>query len=523
MATERGDSSAAVGGTPTDVESTFEQSSLNGTTATGNAKLVVRDATQIEMIDTLNLFTATTVEGGLQEIANATLGNITWGVINGTLSNQTDLQAALDLKVDDTEVASVDGTAEASKLFKTDSNKDITGLNEVTLTDDINAVNAVLSGDVNSVNVVATGDIDASTGTIDTLDATSIHVETGSVYRRNVIRNGCMSVAQRGTSIVSPTSGAYTLDGWRFWDNGGGAVTVTQSTDAPTIAQAGRKISHSLKLDVTTADTSIAAGDYYMVAHEIEGHTYAAIAGSTATVQFWIKSTKTGTMGVSVHNSGYDRSYASNITINSANTWEQKSIQIPLTEEGGTWDYTNGAGLRLYFDLKSGSTYQTADLDQWNSAEYHGSSAGTNFMDNVANDIYITGVQLAPSNVITDLEIVTYQEMLDECKRYAQQLLTGVAFEHIANGAAGGATIFYVSEPLDKEMRDTPTAVTSTLSNFRVYDSGSYTVTGFTYTGSRKSFKAEVVCSAATSVAGRAALFQPNTTGQSMLLSAELS
>ena len=169
MPTERGDTSAPIGGTSTDVPSTFDQTSLNGVTTSGNAKLVVRDATQIDVIDTNSYFTATTVEGCLEEIAQATLGVINWGAINGTLSNQTDLQAALDAKVDDTEIASVDGTAEASKLVKTDANKDITGLNELTLTDDINAVNGVFSGD-----------IDAATGTIDTLDGT-----TGTIITLN--------------------------------------------------------------------------------------------------------------------------------------------------------------------------------------------------------------------------------------------------------------------------------------------------------------------------------------------------
>jgi len=72
MAVERGDSNATVGGTSTDTPSTFEQSTLKGTTTTGNARLIVRDATQIEVIDSYNYWTSNTVEGVLDEIANLT-------------------------------------------------------------------------------------------------------------------------------------------------------------------------------------------------------------------------------------------------------------------------------------------------------------------------------------------------------------------------------------------------------------------------------------------------------------------
>jgi len=72
MPVERGDSDATVGGIAADDPSTFEQSSLRGTTSTGNARLIVRDATQIEVIDTNNYWTALTVEGVLDEIAGLT-------------------------------------------------------------------------------------------------------------------------------------------------------------------------------------------------------------------------------------------------------------------------------------------------------------------------------------------------------------------------------------------------------------------------------------------------------------------
>ena len=160
MAVERGDSDATVGGISVDNPSTFEQSSLRGTTETGNARLVVRDATQIDIIDTLAYFTSNTVEGALQELAayntlndaditslqgqitsndsdisaldgrvtvnetdidNLVVGQFYWGNIIGTLSNQTDLQDALDLKSDITYVDTQDTASIAAAATYSDT------------------------------------------------------------------------------------------------------------------------------------------------------------------------------------------------------------------------------------------------------------------------------------------------------------------------------------------------------------------------------------------------------------------
>ena len=72
--------------------------------------------------------------------------------------------------------------------------------------------------------------------------------------RRNLIINGAMQVAQRGTSAVTINSGSaqYSLD--RFYASGAssaGVFTVEQSTDTPA------NFKNSLKVTVTTADSSI--------------------------------------------------------------------------------------------------------------------------------------------------------------------------------------------------------------------------------------------------------------------------
>ena len=76
--------------------------------------------------------------------------------------------------------------------------------------------------------------------------------------RRNIVINGAMQVAQRGTSqtgiTASANEGYTTVD--RFAFDGGthsGVFTASQSTDAPI------GFSNSLKRDCNTADKSISA------------------------------------------------------------------------------------------------------------------------------------------------------------------------------------------------------------------------------------------------------------------------
>ena len=85
--------------------------------------------------------------------------------------------------------------------------------------------------------------------------------------RRNIVINGAMQVAQRATSAtgVGASEGYFTLDRW-YLEAGttAGRLTMTQTADGPS------GFANSLKLDCTTADTSIAAGEYFILQHKID-------------------------------------------------------------------------------------------------------------------------------------------------------------------------------------------------------------------------------------------------------------
>ena len=88
------------------------------------------------------------------------------------------------------------------------------------------------------------------------------------VQSKNIIINGAMDLAQRGTSTASITGGGYySCDRWRFDINSQGTWTQSQSTDVPT----GQGFAKSTKLDCTTADASPAAGDLLTFVQKVEG------------------------------------------------------------------------------------------------------------------------------------------------------------------------------------------------------------------------------------------------------------
>jgi len=231
---------------------------------------------------------------------------------------------------------------------------------------------------------------------------------------RNRIINGDMRINQRTTAAT--TTGAFGVDRWSLGILSTGAVSLAGST-----ATAPVGFTHSLYLDVTTADTSIAATEFVGINQLIEGFNVADLGFGTAnaktiTLSFWIRSTTTGTYCVSFCNSGSTRSYVATYTINAANTWEYKTISI-TGDTSGTWLTDSGAGLTVRFAFAAGSNFQTT-AGSWQAGNYTATSAQTNLMALNTNDAYISGVQLEVGSVATPFERRSYTQELALCQRY---------------------------------------------------------------------------------------------------------
>ena len=318
----------------------------------------------------------------------------------------------------------------------------------------LNDVNAVVytpgtqtAADIANVPAgsIAATDVQAALNELDTekqpLDSTltAISDETiGSFSHRNKIINGKMEIAQRGTSFA-PTPG-YTLDRWVVNTNGGGGVvTVSQQADAP----ANNEFQNSLRATVTTADTSIAAGDFGQIIQPIEGFNVRDLIGRTFTLSFWVRSSKTGIHCVRFGNSAGDRSYVAEYTINAANTWEFKTVTVSgglIT--AGTWNWTNGSGLDVRFALATGSTFQTT-AGSWQTGNFLATANQVNVLDTIDNVFAITGVQLEVGSVATPFEQRPIGTELALCQRYARVMRVSVGFSAAASNSVGSCTVSY--------------------------------------------------------------------------------
>ena len=279
-----------------------------------------------------------------------------------------------------------------------------------------------------------------------------------ALSNRNMIINGAMQVAQRGTSFASISGVTYSVDRFFVQDvnSADGEATVSQSTTAPD------DFINSLKIDVTTADTSLVAADQYKIEHRIEGQNISHLnwgtsAAKTVTLSFWIRSNKTGNTQVALLNSANDRAYIATFTINTANTWEKKELTV-AGETSGTWLTTNGVGLRLRWG-SFGSTYQTSSIDQWISSETMSrDDSPINFFDSTDNELYLTGIQLEIGYVATPFEHRSYGDELSRCQRYFNEVIPSgglmYSYHYAGNSTSNRRQHLAYSTP----MRANPTA-----------------------------------------------------------------
>ncbi|NBX51738.1 hypothetical protein EBT25_17825, partial [bacterium] len=236
---------------------------------------------------------------------------------------------------------------------------------------------------------------------------------------RNRIINGDMRIDQRNAGASVNTNGSYPVDRFRQDFAGGGVITAQRSTTAP----AG--FTNSVSLTVSTADSSIAAGDYYLLQHRIEGFNtadfgFGAAGAATVTMSFWARSSVTGTYGAALHNDNDTRAYVFTYTINAVNTWEYKTITI-AGDTTGTWSTGNTTGISIIFDFGSGTNFN-GTAGTWAGSNVFRTSGCVNWIANSGATFYITGVQLEPGTVATLFERIDYSESLRRCQRYYQVL-----------------------------------------------------------------------------------------------------
>ena len=277
--------------------------------------------------------------------------------------------------------------------------------------------------------------------------------------RRNLIINGDMRIAQRGAGPTTAGNGTYdTVDRMMTWSvAGGGTFTGSQSTGH----QLATGHDTAYKVDVTSADTSIASGDYYEFLQRIEGRNLQHLRWGTASakklrVSFWVRATKTGVQSLFCSKQGTGTAYRNviNYTINTSDTWEHKIVELPALTSS-TIANDDSTYLQVGFILAMGSGFQGGTAGTWTTGSFYSTANTVNHMDSTSNDFYVTGLQVEVGDIATDFEHRSYGEELDLCERYFQtysdRMWQGTN-EHAANYS------LYLDGVFTNRMRTAPTA-----------------------------------------------------------------
>lgn len=250
---------------------------------------------------------------------------------------------------------------------------------------------------------------------------TDIYVTKANQNNDSIIINGDFSLWQRGTSAAAAASATFLPDRFAYYKAGAVVHTISLSTDVPTEAESGHQSVNSFKSDVTTADASLAVGDYAMFQYIVEGYDFQRIAGDYATLSFWVKGTKTGIHCVSFRNNGAGRSYICEYTINTTATWEKKTCTVPFDDNLATSDFDNTAGLTIRWAMLAGSTFHSAGSDAWETGNFLSTSNQENAGDNTANDFRIAQVKLERGSDATPFVGRAIEQELALCQRYYEK------------------------------------------------------------------------------------------------------
>jgi hypothetical protein len=241
-----------------------------------------------------------------------------------------------------------------------------------------------------------------------------------------------MRIDQRnaGAAVTtSNTSSPWITDRWRAYSSANTVATAIHTTQQQTtVVPSG--FSHALKTTVTFGGSSYERAYYQIIEGLNVGDLqWGTAAAKTITVSFWVQASITGTFAFSLRNYDGTRSYVSMQTINSANTWEQKTITIP-GPTSGTWTVSNSFGIICEICLGhsigiSASLLTTATPNTWVNANAITTSSLTNFVGTTGTIFYFTGFQFEVGSTASSFEYRPYTTELALCQRYYVNVVSG--------------------------------------------------------------------------------------------------
>jgi len=259
--------------------------------------------------------------------------------------------------------------------------------------------------------------------------ASAVPADSG---RRNILYNGAMQISQRQTSVagIGASNGYFTVDRWDCEVTGlAGRFTMAQVSGGP-LAEAG--ISDCLQVSCSTADTSVAAGEYFFLRQGLEGQDVQHIKKGTAaaeqlTLSFWVKGNAAATYAAALFDNDNNRQISKTFAVTTS--WSKITLTYPADTTGAFGD-DNSNSLSVHFWLHAGTNFTSGTLETaWAGTTNANRAAGiSSFLDATSRTFFLTGVQLELGPTATEYDHRTYGDELARCQRYYQKSYTRTEF-----------------------------------------------------------------------------------------------
>ena len=311
------------------------------------------------------------------------------------------------------------------------------------------------------------------------------------VGRKNIIINGNQDIDQRnnGSATANFTdSGKFVTDRWEGYNANGGTISGQRVEDAPP----GFK--RSIKLTVGTASSPRPASSYGGMYYTVEGFDAYRFAWGTsgakyATLSFWVKASVAGLYTVAVRDSAFTSYYIATYYIDSANTWEYKTVNIPPTTSG-SFSSTTGIGFSLFFAFDTGSNAH-GTVNSWmiGGGNKYATSGMARLFATSGNTWQITGVQMEVGKNATEFEYRSYGEELALCQRYFLKTSNAFGCVYQSSGNTGnvGLGICFPVEMRIASSSSNTTLPTGTANNVHNFGDGNNSyVSGGVYAGTTR-------------------------------------
>jgi len=326
---------------------------------------------------------------------------------------------------------------------------------------------------------------------------------------RNMIINGAMNVAQRSASVTGLGANGnlfHTVDRWKTNLNlTAGRFTMTQTADGPNGISA-----NCLKIDCTTVDTSIAAGEAFILHQPIEGQNLQRIGKGVAgakqiTASFYVKASAAFTFALELFDEDNDRQISK--LFDTTTDWVRHEIIFPADVDDGSSPFgdDNAISLDFNFWLHAGATFTGGTINTASFANNNNANRAVgidSIFSNTANNFFLTGVQLEVGPVATEFEQEDIGTTLTKCQRYFHSTTFANGKAASAGGLVNSSTIGVISGMTHPViMRAAPTAAINDVTHMGVRQRAAVTTcTNVTFGTSQRACTMELTVSSGLTV-----------------------